>query len=198
VNEPDDWKAFPDSNKVCEIHDPAQAWDALTVGAYTAKTRITDPTLAGYRPIAEAGALSPFSSTSVNWPDYKWPIKPEVLFEGGNIAIGQNQSVFDTEDLKLLSTYHDPQIAQFAAFAATSAGCAQAAWMAARIHAAYPRAWPETLRGLIVHSAEWTDSMKRAFLIDESKGAHYQLTKVCGYGVPDLERATNIDLSLFG
>jgi hypothetical protein len=189
VNNPDDWKSFPDSNKVCEIHDPAQAWNALTVGAFTSKTRITDPILAGYRPIAEAGALSPFSSTSVNWPHRKWPIKPEVLFEGGNVAIGPKQSVFDTDDLKLLSTYHNPQVAQFAAFAATSAACAQAAWMAARIQAAYPQAWPETVRALIVHSAEWTDAMKRAFLINESKSAYYQLTKVCGYGVSNLERA---------
>jgi hypothetical protein len=31
--------------------------------------------------------------------------------------------------------------------------------------------------------------MKRAFLINESKSAYYQLTKVCGYGVSNLERA---------
>src|SRR2546427_163593 len=63
------------------------------------------------------------------------------------------------------------------------------AWMAAKIQAAYPKAWPETVRALIVHSAEWTDAMKRAFLANESKSAYYRLTKVCGYGVPNLERA---------
>jgi hypothetical protein len=61
--------------------------------------------------------------------------------------------------------------------------------MAARIQAAYPKAWPETVRALVVHSAEWTDAMKGKFLVNPSKGAYYQLTKVCGYGVPDLERA---------
>jgi hypothetical protein len=189
VKEPGDWRSFPASNKVCEIQDPAQAWNAITVGAFTAKTTITDSTLVGYHAIAEAGALSPFSSTSANWPDHKWPIKPEVLFEGGNVAIGPNKSAIDAADLQLLSTYHNPQVAQFAAFSATSAGCGQAAWMAARIQAAYPQAWPETVRALIVHSAEWTDAMKRAFLADESKSAYYRLTKVCGYGVPNLERA---------
>jgi hypothetical protein len=190
VSNPDDWRAFPDSNRTCEVHDPAQAWNALSVGAFTNKTRINDRALTGYRAIAAAGGLSPFSSTSTTWPHRKWPIKPEVLFEGGNVAIGPNNSVLDTDDLKLLSTYYNPQVAQFAAFDATSVASAQAAWMAARIQTAYPRAWPETIRALIVHSAEWTDSQKQAFLAaDQSKGAFYQLTKVCGYGVPDYERA---------
>ena len=91
--------------------------------------------------------------------------------------------------MKLLSTYHDPQIAQFAAFDATSAATAQAAWMAARIQSTYPDAWPETVRGLIVHAAEWTETQRRKYLRDESKGSYYQLTKMCGYGVPHLERA---------
>ena len=120
VTAPEDWKAYPSSNLTCEIQDPAQAWNALTVGAFTNKTNITDSTLAGFSPVAPSGA-SPFSSTSMSWPPRKWPIKPEVLFEGGNVAVGPNDSVFDTDDLKLLSTYHDPQVAQFAAFDATSA-----------------------------------------------------------------------------
>jgi hypothetical protein len=189
VNDPRDWRAFPDSNRTREVHDPAQAWNALTVGAFTDKTRISDPTLAGYRATAAAGDLSPFSSTSTSWAHRKWPIKPEVLFEGGNVAVDQNGNVFDSDDLKLLSTYYNPQIAQFASFGGTSVASAQAAWMAGRIQAAYPNAWPETIRALIVHSAEWTEVQKQSFLVDQSKRSFYQLTKVCGYGVPDYERA---------
>jgi len=189
VDEPDDWRGFPGTNITCEVQDPAQAWNALTVGAFTNKIRISDPTLTSYSPIAEAGDLSPFSSTSCNWPPRKWPIKPEVLFEGGNIARGPHDSIFDTEDLKLLSTCHEPHVAQFSPFWATSAASAQAAWMAARIQATYPEAWPETVRALIVHSAEWTEAQKRTFLRSTSKSDHYWLTKVCGYGVPNLDRA---------
>jgi len=199
VNDPEDWKRFPTSNLTCEVQDPAQAWNALTIGAYTEKTRIDDPMLASYSPIAESGDLSPFSSTSSTWPDRKWPIKPDVLFEGGNVASGPHESVFDTDDLKLLSTYHDPQVAQFAAFNATSAASAQAAWMAARLQAEYPLAWPETIRGLIVHSAEWTPTQKRKYLSDTSKGSYCRLAKICGYGVPQFDRAiscTSNSLSL--
>lgn len=189
VKEPEEWKRFPDSNITSEVHDPAQAWNALSVGAFTEKTIITDPTLATYSPIASAGDISPFSSTSATWPDRKWPIKPEVLFEGGNVAKGPNNSVFDTDDLKLLSTYYTPQDAQFASFDATSAAAAQAAWMAARLQAEYPGAWPETIRGLIVHSAEWSAVQKQKYLRSVSKGDYYRLAKICGYGVPRLDRA---------
>ena len=185
----EDWHAFPDSNITKEVHDPAQAWNALSVGAFTAKTLIKDPTLVGYKAIAAAGDLSPFSSTSATWPNRKWPIKPEVLFEGGNVARDVDNNVFDPDDLKLLSTHKNPQEAQFAPFDATSVACAQAAWMAARIQAAYPDAWPETVRGLIVHSAEWTAAQKAMFLTDRSKGAYSYLTKICGFGVPNLECA---------
>ena len=189
VRDPEDWKHFPASNITCEVQDPAQAWNALTVGAFTEKTHISDPLLNSYRTTAEAGDISPFSSTSSTWPNRDWPIKPDVCFEGGNVATGPNNTVFDTDDLKLLSTYRDPQIAQFSSFDATSAASAQAAWMAARLQAEYPDAWPETIRGLIVHSAEWTTTQKRKHLQNNSKTSFYQLAKICGYGVPNLESA---------
>jgi hypothetical protein len=189
IDDPVEWRRYPESNLTNEAHDPAQAWNALSVGAFTSKTTIRDTTLVGYTPKADAGNLSPFSTTSVSWPARKWPIKPEVLFEGGNVASGPNDAIFDSEDLKLLSTYWKPQVAQFAPFCATSAATAQAAWMAAKIQAQYPNAWPETVRALIVHTAEWTQAQKRVFLQDESKAAYARLVRICGYGVPDLGRA---------
>jgi hypothetical protein len=182
--------AYPDSNLTNEVHDPGQAWNALTVGAYTEKTRITHPTLRDYVPIAPSGGLSPFSTTSSTWSRRTWPVKPEILLEGGNVARGPNDSVFDTEDLKLLSTFYDPQTAQFSPFEATSAAAAQASWMAAQIQAHYRDAWPETIRGLLVHTATWTDTMRGQFLPDPArKGDYAKLLRICGYGVPSLERA---------
>ncbi|MBW2637014.1 MAG: S8 family peptidase, partial [Deltaproteobacteria bacterium] len=189
VDDSDNWRNYPNDNLTNEVHDPGQAWNALTIGAFTEKARITDSSLSGYSAIAPPGGLSPYSTTSYDWPARKWPIKPEVLFEGGNVARSPNESIFDTEDLRLLSTYHEPHVAQFAPFEATSAASAQAAWMAAQIQVQYPNAWPETIRALIVHSAHWTDTMKRQFLRDESKTSYARFMSVCGYGVPDLSRA---------
>jgi len=190
VDDQNDWHNYPHSNLTNEIHDPGQAWNALTVGAFTAKVIIDDPTLDDFTPIAPDGGLSPYSTTSTTWPARKWPIKPELLLEGGNVARGPNNSILDPEDLKLLSTSHDPQMAQFAPFDATSAASAQAAWMAAQIQAKYPSAWPETIRALMVHSAKWTDTLKSQFLSATPTKADYaKLLRICGYGVPNLDDA---------
>jgi hypothetical protein len=190
VTDPDNWRNYPNDNLTNEVHDPAQAWNALTVGAFTEKNRIVDPMLDGYAPVAPEGGLSPYSTTSLTWPARKWPIKPDVVFEGGNVARSADNAVFDADELQLISTYFDPQVAQFASFKATSAACAQAAWMGGRIQAEYPDAWPETIRALMVHTANWTEAMKRQFLRNtQSKADYAELIRICGYGVPNLERA---------
>ena len=63
--------------------------------------------------------------------------------------------------------------------------------MAAQLMVAYPELWPESIRGLIVHSAEWTDAMRRLFIPDihSSKNDYASLVRHCGFGVPDLDRA---------
>ena len=43
VDDPNAWPQYPHSNDTDGVHDPAQAWNAVTVGAYTALVRITDP-----------------------------------------------------------------------------------------------------------------------------------------------------------
>jgi hypothetical protein len=57
----------------------------------------------------------------------------------------------------------------------------------------YPEYWPETIRALIVHSAEWTVVMRKRFSLfrqqhSPSKAKELML-RCAGYGVPDLERA---------
>ena len=47
------------------VEDPAQAWNALTVGAYTEMTETPQhPQYTGWKPLAEPGELSPHSRTS--------------------------------------------------------------------------------------------------------------------------------------
>jgi len=189
INDPNSWAESPYSNSSDGIHDPAQAWNALTVGAYTNLVHITEANTADYQPIAPVGGLSPFSTTSSSWQS-QWPLKPDVLFEGGNAAKNSLGAVW-MPSLSLLTSYHLPRERLFSTANATSAATALAARMAAQIMAVYPDLWPEAIRGLIVHSAEWTDAMKRVFLPEPrpSKHAYAQLVRHCGFGVPDLGRA---------
>ncbi|MBI4862484.1 MAG: S8 family peptidase [Candidatus Riflebacteria bacterium] len=167
------------------VHDPAQAWNVLTVGAYTEKELITDPTLAGWSPVAVAGELSPWSTTSVTFRD-SWPIKPEVVFEGGNTAHDGKNIDFPIVDLSLVSTGHQKPLA---VSYATSAAAAQGARMAAIIRAEYPEYWPETVRALIVHSAAWTQTMKGHLPPGRRRRTPRALVRRYGFGVPDLDRA---------
>ena len=181
---------YPDSLITDSIHDPAQAWNAITVGAYTSLHDITDPTLTGYTPLASHNTISPFTTTSSVWED-KWPIKPEIVMEGGNLAV-DNTFVTECEDLSKLTTYYKPHRGHFTDFRMTSLATAQASWFAAQIQVKYPDFWPETIRALMIHSAKWTDELISQFDIDMSKKTSIKkLLRVCGYGVPSLERALN-------
>lgn len=178
---------YPNSNLTDGIHDPGQSWNALTIGAYTDKVEITDDDFAGYTPLAAAGDLAPASTTSLIWQKNKWPIKPEVVFEGGNAAIdGARTGVVYPNSLSLLTTQRTPLI--FTWTGDTSAASAQAANMAAVIHNKYPSFWPETVRALITHSAAWTARMLSAYPTN-NKSAREKLLRTCGYGVPNLEMA---------
>ena len=170
------------------VHDPAHAWNALTVGAYTEKTTLRDASLRGWNPVAAAGDLSPWSTTSVVFAD-SWPIKPDVVFEGGNVASDGAGQIYPVPDLSLLSTFYKPAQGSFVTTYATSAATAQCARMAGRISAEYPQLWPESVRGLIVHSAEWTRTMKAHLKGAGGKSARARLVRRYGFGVPDLSRA---------
>lgn len=180
--------SYPDINLLHRVESPGQAWNAVTVGAYSIDTQISDPAFKGFTPVAPLWALSPYSSTSVTWEN-KWPIKPEVLFNGGNIA-SNNSDYTECPDLSLLTTSNKPLVRQFDVIYGTSSATAQAAYFCAKILKEYPDAWPETVRGLMIHSANWTKKMKEQFCSEDikTKGRRV-LLRSCGYGIPDLEKA---------
>jgi len=194
IENPNAWAEYPASNSTDGIHDPGQAWNALTVGASTELIHITEPDTDSYQPIAPAGGLSPFSTTSQTWQSH-WPLKPDVVFEGGNAAITHLYSAPYAEpkaSLSLLTTSSDISNRLFTTTNATSAATALVARMAARLMAEYPELRVETIRGLIVHSAEWTQTMKQQFLANPdnpNKSDVATLVRHCGFGQPDLSRA---------
>lgn len=185
---PMDFAAYPASNRRRSVESPAQAWNALTVGAHTDLTNIQAEVNRHLTPIAPAGGLSPYTTTSCPWEKNDWPVKPDIVMEGGNVGRQHDGSPVDVEDLAVLSLWYKPQDRQFWHFSGTSSACAEAAWMAARIQAEYPDAWPETIRALMVHSARWTDAMRQQCttngLLDKRT-----LLRSCGYGVPQLDHA---------
>jgi Subtilase family len=187
---------YPTSNMTDGIHDPAQAWNALTVGGYTDKIAIDGAKWPGWRPFAHRGDLAPCSCKSATWT--RWPFKPDIVMEAGNLA--SNSAVAnpaDIDDLQLLTTAHNFAVhPPLITFGDTSAAAGLASRFAAMVWAKYPTLRPETVRALMVHSAEWTPAMLARFA-DAGDVDYKKLLRCFGYGVPDLQRLlSSLDNSL--
>jgi len=189
--QPEYWDHIP----LAQIEDPAQSWNAITVGAYTDLTTNDDPTFDGWSPVAKAGDAAPATTSSIRWG---WrsqaPIKPDVVAEGGNRLISPDQTAISNADsVSLLTTSGRSTGQLFETSRDTSAATAAVSYQAAVLMAGYPEFWPETVRGLLVHAAEWTPRMHERFGLlhkqHSPKVATETMLRVVGYGVTALERA---------
>lgn len=163
-----------------KIHQPAQASNALTVGAFTARVELpNDKDYAEARVVAtKAGGISPYTSTGL--VGNEWPIKPDVVFEGGNLAISGALTDATVPTLSALTTSHrHTRGSPVGLIAMTSEASARAAHLAARIWTLEPKLRPESVRGLIVHSANWSKAM-----FEDFPGLNDRLV-ACGYGLPN-------------
>lgn len=188
------WKLYDAENDTHQVHDPGQAWNALTVGAFTDKGVFEAKDFPGHKVIASPGGLSPASSTSLTWKP-NWPNKPDVVFEGGNGTLGPDGLVELPDALRLLSTHWKPNERLLDTTGDTSGAAALGARFAAsllvRLREHQDDVWPETVRALTVHSARWTPRMK-ALLSPTPKAKERDLVlRRYGWGVPDLERAAS-------
>lgn len=175
---------YPRENFIQSIQDPGQAYNVLTIGAFTAKDRLSR--FGRYSPIASLGGMSPRNSTSGMW-EPQWPNKPDLVLEGGNM-VTDGHFLSSHDELDPLSVNKDFSTRLFRPFGGTSSAVAFASKMAAEILTAYPNFWPETIRGLMVHSADWTPQMLvgKDITFEKERKA---LIRSVGYGVPNLSKA---------
>ncbi len=167
-----------------KIHEPAQAVNALTVGAYTTRTRLPpDHDYDEAKVVAlTPGGISPFTSTGLIASG--WAIKPDVVMEGGNLAVAGDLTDGEVDTLVALTTGHNTAVGQpLSRLAMTSEASARAGRFATAVWNADQSLRPDTVRGLIVHSASWTDEM-----VSQFPGLQDRLM-ACGYGLPDLALA---------
>jgi hypothetical protein len=183
------------SNNSTEVQEPAQSWNALTVGAYTRKIRVSDDTLTRHTNVttlAKSGEISPYTSTTITWEN-GWPNKPDIVFEGGNCFSATGINCDSDPDLSLLTTNWQPGINQFTSTFATSAATALATNFTANLYTKFPHARAETIRALIIHSADWTEEMIAQYSLPETSPSDKKrfLLKSCGYGIPNFDKAIN-------
>jgi hypothetical protein len=169
------------------IEDPAHAWNALTVGAYTDLVATPDdPDYWGWSAVSSQGDISPHSRTSLLF-SRAWPIKPDICMEGGNVLTDGNTDYHELHPLLCLRTTDTRHDLALASVNATSAATAQAARLAALAQANYPAYWPETIRALLTHAAEWTPAMRAEIDTQTNLTAKQQMLRRYGWGVPKEE-----------
>ncbi|MDG5801078.1 S8 family serine peptidase, partial [Marinilabiliaceae bacterium ANBcel2] len=83
--------------------------------------------------------------------------------------LGPEKNIEAHEDLEELSTYYRIVEKYFQTLNGTSLASAKAAYMASVIRFYYPDFWPQTIRGLMVHSADWLPELIDQFDIDLRK-----------------------------
>lgn len=183
---------YPYLNLASPIESPANAYNAICVGAYTElKDFIPSlraysymvPPANGYSYIGDFGQLSPHSRTGIA----RSLVKPDVVCEGGNFIADIHGAAAAHEEAGLcyLTTNHDYTTSGqlFCNFWATSKAAPLAARMLAIIWSRNPSLRPATVRGLLIHSASWTASMNAQFPDKNER------IRAFGYGKPDLDFA---------
>lgn len=181
------------------LEDPSQSWNALTIGGFTRKD--TPPAnMSGLKPVVPANHRSPFSLGSQALSPDLTPIKPEVLFEAGNMMADPSGDCEWSPSVSLLAPGSDVVKEPLVPFWATSAAAGMAGYFVGALQAALPDLWPETHRALAVDSAQWPEPIRKQLI---GKGEHWktgkngtktkkqQVLREVGYGVPDLQRAIN-------
>ena len=187
---------YADFNMTDGIHDPAQSWNALTVGGYTDKIVIDVARGRDGRLSAPYGDLSPSSCTSTTW--VRWPFKPDIVMEAGNMGINPEHLDPDyiDDNLSLLSTSAVPN-RPLIPMGDTSAAAALASRFCAVAWSKYPDLKPETVRALMVHSARWSPQMLAHFTDGAGEVDYKTVLRCYGYGATDQQRLlSSLDNSL--
>jgi hypothetical protein len=165
------------------IENPSHAANALSIGAYTTKTRVPpDAVYENTHPVAPRDGVSPYTRAGLSPTEVA--IKPDVVLEGGNLAFDGALPGVGAETLSTLTTGREFLTRPLEVIFGTSEATARAGRLAAEIWRALPRARAETVRALMVQSARWTPMMERQFPVEDER---FQL---CGYGAPDEAFAT--------
>jgi hypothetical protein len=186
-----DVASYPLINDMRSLSDPGQSWNAITVGGYTERTGPLPAPTDDFSALAPRGGLSPTSRTAVGWDKTSAvPLKPDVLCEAGNYAYAPGSAeAWIVDAYSSVASAADFRTSPLRPFAFTSAAAAELGFLAGSIVAEFPLMWPETVRALVIHSAEWTPFMREQLAVCNTEAERLTFMQRFGHGVPSLTRA---------
>jgi hypothetical protein len=162
-----------------EVLRPAEALNVLTVGSITTH-KDPHPGNAAIRGAAGKRTSSPFTRAGA----LQGVVKPDLVEEGGDLAIDTQLDRW-TRNPGLRIPTTGPEYATsgklFTYSDGTSIAAPKVAHLVARLMAAMPEVSANLVRALLVNSASYPEGV-------ESYSKEQKL-RLCGFGVPDLDRA---------
>jgi hypothetical protein len=174
-------KDYPDflNDSGWTVLSPSEGLNVLTVGGIT-PDRDPYPNDKYHRAIAPKRAPAPFSRSG----GIKNVVKPELVEVAGNLAYDDSIKHWIENDpgLRVPTTNHrfaeGPLLGMVHG---TSFAAPKVTHLATKILERYPEASVNLLRALLVQSARFPDGV--------SEWAPKEILRLCGFGVPDLDRA---------
>lgn len=161
------------------VRSPAEAFNVLTVGGITPDSGPHQH--AHHEPVAPRRAPSPFTRAG----GLRNVVKPEVVEVAGNLAYDKAIKHWIDNDPGLRIPTTSPRFSEgklLGLVFGTSFASPRVAHLASRILDRYSDATPNLLRALLVQSARDPEGVEG--------WTRTQILQLCGFGVPDLDRAT--------
>lgn len=188
-NEPP-WNKYPDPSLLPahpeylleagrSVRQPAEALNVLTVGSITTAND-PHPPHAAIRGAAGKRMSSPFTRAGA----LRNVIKPDLVEEGGDVGVDTklNRWALSNPGLRIATT--GPEFTSGMVFTytdGTSIAAPKVTHLAARILGVMPEASANLVRALLVGSASFPEGVHTY--------THARAMKLCGFGVPNLDRA---------
>lgn len=165
----------------CRLRNPAQAINALTVGAFVPRAGVafTVRERTGSRTVADDQQPSPFTRTGFG---YLREVKPEVVEEGGNWYVDRSGHLLTAPhitDVPVANSLYATEGKLLKFGNGTSLSAPRVAHLAAEILEVLPGASVDLVRALIVNAAEWPMQLATV----------EAALRTFGYGVPHRDRA---------
>lgn len=172
------------------LREPGQAHTALTVGAITDKD-VPLPPFKTEPFLAPTDFPAPFSRSGLLKGTI---IKPDVVEVGGNLTYAPDRELKALPEASVLVAGSNSQPGQSLGFRwGSGLAAARVSHLAGQIQARYPQASANLIRALVVNSAEWPEGFRNSFGADDtetlSKETGQQILRLCGYGVPQADKA---------
>ncbi|NKJ71800.1 S8 family serine peptidase [Rhizobium leguminosarum bv. viciae] len=184
-------KYYEARNREWTMESPGQAMNVITIGAITQKVD-------GIDCVADHGDMAPTSRSAEGWVE-DGAGKPDVVMEGGNFSKDPTgKKAMPSPKNMVLTTSKDYPAKPLTMTGETSAATAAAAGLLARAGYMYSELNAESLRGLFVHSAQWTPAMhaQHAAMVKagyDPADARLKCLARYGWGVPNARRLYRSD-----